>query len=165
MAADTGSIAFAVFAPGRGLRFATYTGIVGQLVESDKGTPYRNDMGYPIGWKYETGWMQPERRSRIVGCRTVVENLLASADPAVDAHETEFLLTTDDQGAGYSTFLFERPAQQHEAATPVYEQWNLTPWRALPGVRHWLKVASRNAAQRIEALDLSVEAVDGGGGD
>lgn len=165
MAVETSAVAFAVFAPGRGLRFASYTGIVGQLVESDKGTPYRNDMGYAIGWWYETGWMQPERRSRIVGCRTVVGNLLADELPAVDAYGMTFYLTVDDQGAGYSTFEYERPARRDRMASPVVDQWNLGPWRAMPGIRHSLSISSHNAAQRIEAMDLVIEAVDGGGGD
>lgn len=164
MAADTHAVAFAVWAHGRGLRFASYTGIVGQLVESDKGTQYRNDMGRAIPWWYETGWLHPERRCRVSSVRAIVGNLLASSPLSADPYAVRFESYCDDQGFGRSTFTYDRPAARLFAEPPVPDDWSLAPWVSMPGVRHYFTFAARNSAQRIESFDFALEPVDGGGG-
>lgn len=165
MAAHPKSVQYALFASGRGLRFLTYTGIVGQIKQSDNGTVYRNDMGYPIHWWYETGWHNfGFMRSRVCGLRSIVGNLLSSANPAVNAFAVRFQVDSDDQPMGTRTFAYDRPAQQDNAATPVLADWNFAPWNFLPGTRHSFLFASRNAAQRIERLEAMVEDETGGGG-
>ena len=165
MAQSAYSISGATFVPGRGLRFVSRTGVFFQFGESDAGLAFRNDGGRAIPWFYETGWFGEGLRSKVAQCHAVVGNLLSDLTPAIDALAVRFYLYTDDQAAGGRAVQFDRSARQDHAATPVEDQWSLVPWNALPGVRHWFAVESRNSAQRIEDMDLTMEPIGGGGGD
>jgi len=162
MAKDVHAVEFAIFATGRGLRFASTTGIVFQWGWSDYGTIYRNDAGYAIPYYAETGWLYQGGRARIVGANIVVGNLLSDYSPAVDAHEIKVELYSDDQASGVRTATVYRDAQQDHAVPPVLTDWALPTLKLNAGVRHRWKWGSLNSAQRIEQFSFIIEQTDGG---
>ena len=162
MAKDTHAIEFAIFAPGRGLRFASYTGIAFQWGWSDNGTVYRNDAGYPIRYFAETGWIDQGQRARIVGAFVVAENLLATATPAVDAFALRLTAYSDDQASGVRSATVYRPSQRDNATIPVKPDWAQPVLKLNAGIRHRWEFGSLNSAQRIEQFSFIIEQTDGG---
>lgn len=150
--------------PGRGFRFATVTGIHMQFGSTDAGVFYRNDAGYPIPWAVYFGSVDRGERFKLTNADIRVVNSLASANPAQDAQPVRLAVLRDDGRAGKIVYLFDRPAEQQLAATPVGNKVRMQRVATLPGSRFAFAVGARSAAQEIQKLEIDIEEIGGGQG-
>lgn len=142
----------------------TVTGIHMQFGQTDAGVEYRNDAGYPIPWFVYFGCVDRGERFRLTSADIRVTNALANADPSQDAKAIRFAVLRDDGAAGRSIYLFDRPAEQQYAATPVLNKVRLQGVATLPGSRFAFALGGRSAAQQIQRFEIDIDERGGGQG-
>lgn len=161
MAINTNSVVELIGVPGRGFRWATYSGLFQQWERNDAGTKYQSDAGYPIPWEYQTKSFDVPR-SKIDGFAMYVTNKLASESPAVNAYPIVIAVTCEDKKGGTQNYSYSRPAEQQNLATPVYDTYHLIDFATLPAIRFSFSFSAQNSAQEIEIATATLDPVYGG---
>lgn len=163
MAINTKAAIGMIYAPGRGLRWMSRTGLMQQWRRNDSGSKYVNDAGYAIPWFVNLASMDG-LHTRITGMALHISNSLEFASPAVDAHPVGVVFTSYGMAQGTATTTFEKPASQANAATPVPEKFWQLPLSTLGAFRHDIKIYASNSAQTVERFVLKTDTLDGGRG-
>ena len=163
MAVNTAAAIGMIYAPGRGLRWMTRSGLMQQWKRNDSGTVYRSDAGWPTVWWAKFASIDTIY-SRVTGLGLMVSNDLQFNSPASDAYPVRVAIDSYRMAGGTITTTFDKPASQANATTPVPEQFWQNPFSTMGAYRHDVTVSAQNSAQTVERLLFKIEILDGGKG-
>lgn len=163
MAVNTAAAIAMIYAPGRGLRWMTRSGLMHQWKRNDAGVRYPGDAGWPTSWSVDLASMDGLHQ-RIVGFGLKVSNVYEYASPVVDAYPITLTVETDGGAQGRTITTFSKPSSKANAATPVPEKFWQIPYSTLGGFRHDVSISSQNSAQTVERFLVEMDVPAGAKG-